>query len=103
VRIHDSLPQWVRVDLGRQPSPSEAIIDSESVKSAAMVSQAVDLIKINHRRKTVLAVDTFGLVLRVLVTAANVGERRGQTSAQTGQTDGFISVPFAYDMGRCRF
>jgi len=40
VRIHDSLRQWVRVDL--QPSPSEAIIDSQSIKSA-MLSQDVGL------------------------------------------------------------
>jgi len=62
VRIHDSLPQWVRVDLGRQPSPSEAI-DSESVKSAAMVSQAVgfDRNKFIKGGKRFLAVDTSGL------------------------------------------
>jgi len=39
VRIHDSLRQ-VR-GTGRQPSPSEAIIDSQSIKSAAMLSQDV--------------------------------------------------------------
>ena len=39
--IHDSLRDWVRIEMERHPSPSEAIIDSQSVKSAAMVSQDV--------------------------------------------------------------
>jgi putative transposase len=79
VRIHDRLREWVRVDNDRQPSPSEAIIDSQSVKSAAMVSAAVgfDGGKLIKGRKRFVTVDTLGLVLRVLVTAANVGEREG--------------------------
>ncbi|PLZ83859.1 IS5/IS1182 family transposase, partial [Fischerella thermalis WC217] len=61
------------------PSPSEAIIDSQSVKSAAMVSQLVgfDAGKKIKGRKRFMTVDTLRLVLRVLVTAANVGEREG--------------------------
>jgi putative transposase len=79
VRIHDRLRQSSRVDHDREPSPSEAIIDSQSVKSAAMVSQAVgyDAGKQVKGRKRFLTVDTLGLVLRVLITAASVGERQG--------------------------
>ena len=79
VRIHDHLREWVRVEQERQPSPSEAVIDSQSVKSAAMVSKQVgfDGGKLIKGRKRFLTVDTLGLVLRVLVTAANVGERQG--------------------------
>jgi transposase len=33
-RIHDALRQQVRVQDGRQPTPSAAIIDSQSVKTA---------------------------------------------------------------------
>lgn len=67
------------MDQDRQPSPSEAIIDFHCVKSAAMVSKAVgfDAGKLTKGRKRFLTVDTLGLVLRVLVTAANVGEREG--------------------------
>ena len=85
VRIHDSLRQWVRVDLGRQPSPTFVIIDSQSIKSAAMVSQDVgfDGGKLIHGRKRFLSVDTLGLVLRVIVTAANVGDRVGCPGTQT--------------------
>ena len=77
--IHDHLREWTRIEQQRQPSPSEAIIDSQSVKSAAGVHAAVgfDGGKLIKGRKRFLTVDTLGLVLRVLVTAANVGEREG--------------------------
>ncbi len=76
MHIHDSLRKWTRIEIERHPSPSEAIIDSQSVKSAAMVSQQVgfDAGKKIKGRKRFMTVDTLGLVL---VTAANVGEREG--------------------------
>jgi len=65
----------------RHPSPSEAVIDSQSVKSAAMVEDGVrDAGKQIKGRKRFLSVDTLGLVLRVLVTAASVGERANKCS-----------------------
>ncbi len=79
LKIHDSLRQWTRIEQARHPSPSEAIIDSQSIKSGAMVSKLVgfDGGKKIKGRKRFITVDTLGLVLRVLVTAANVGEREG--------------------------
>jgi putative transposase len=79
VRIHDRLREWTRVAELRAASPSELFIDSQSVKSVAMVSQAVgyDGAKQVKGRKRFITVDTLGLVLRVLVTAANVSERTG--------------------------
>ncbi len=79
LKIHDSLREWTRIEQERQESPSAALIDSQSVKSAAMVSQSVgyDAGKKIKGRKRFMTVDTLGLVLRVLVTAANVGEREG--------------------------
>jgi transposase len=73
------LHQWVRLEYERETSPSEAIVDSQSVKSAAMVSEAVgyDAAKLIKGRKRHLTVDTLGLVLRVFVSAASVGEREG--------------------------
>ena len=41
VKIHDHLREFIRIEQERHPSPSEAIIDSQSVKSAAMVHEAV--------------------------------------------------------------
>jgi putative transposase len=79
ILIHDRLRDWTRMEEERDPRPSEASIDSQSVKSAAMVHQAVgyDAGKQIKGRKRFLSVDTLGLVLRVLVTAASVGEREG--------------------------
>lgn len=89
VRMHDKLREWTRVDSDREPSPSEAIIDSQSVKSAAMVSHLAVSASVPSKwrtrrvteevgydkgknikgRKRFLTVDTLGLVLRVLITA----------------------------------
>jgi transposase len=79
VRTHDQLREWTRIEAERHPSPSEAAVDSQSVKSAAMVHEAVgyDAGKQIKGRKRFLTVDTLGLVLRVLVTAASVPERTG--------------------------
>lgn len=79
VQMHDGLREWTRIEEERHPSPSEAIIDSQSVKSAAMLEQDVgfDAGKKIKGRKRFMSVDTLGLVLRVLVTAASVPEREG--------------------------
>lgn len=77
--IHDDLYALSRLVEGRAAGPSELIVDSQSVKSATMISQAVgyDGAKGVKGRKRHLTIDTLGLVLRVLVTAANVPEREG--------------------------
>ena len=80
LKIHDHLRAWTRIEQERHPtSPSSAFIDSQSVKSAALVHQSVgfDGGKLIKGRKRFLTVDTLGLVLRVLVTAASVTEREG--------------------------
>ena len=79
IRMHDKLREWTRHEQERHPSPSEAIIDSQSVKSAAMVHQSVgfDAGKKIKGRKRFMTVDTLGLILRVFVTAASVPEREG--------------------------
>jgi len=78
VRMHERLHEWVRLDNDRQASPSAAIIDSQSIICAAMLSEQVgfDAGKLIKGRKRFLTVDTLGLVLRVFVSAASVGYRR---------------------------
>jgi transposase len=77
--IHECLHHCLRIEQQRHPSPSEAVIDSQSVKSAAGVHAAVgfDAGKRIRGRKRFITVDTLGLVLGVFVTAANTGEREG--------------------------
>ena len=79
VAIHEKLRDWVRSQQERKPAPSEAIIDSQSVKTAAMLNQSVgyDAGKKIKGRKRFLTVDTLGLVLSVFVTAASQTERQG--------------------------
>lgn len=79
LKVHDKLYQWVRVSAGREPSPSEAAVDSQSVETATMIYQEVgyDSGKKIHGRKRHLTVDLLGLVLRVLVTSASTPERAG--------------------------
>ncbi len=79
IKIHDRLHSWVRAEQGRPGSPSEAIVDSQSVATATMVHDAVGFDKAKHTkgRKRHTAVDTLGLILRVVVTAASVPEREG--------------------------
>lgn len=74
LKVHDKLYQWVRVAAGREPSPSEAAVDSQSVETASMISHEVgyDAGKKIHGRKRHLSVDLLGLVLRVLVTSASL-------------------------------
>jgi putative transposase len=77
--IHARLRAWTRVAAGRPESPSEVILDSQTVPTVAMVQQAVgfDRFKATKGRKRHTVVDTLGLVMSVLVTAASLPEREG--------------------------
>jgi transposase len=79
-RVHDALREQVRLQAGRNRAPSGAIIDSRSVRAADTVpkqSRGFDAAKKVNGRKRHLAVDTLGLLLVVLVTAASVQDRDG--------------------------
>jgi putative transposase len=66
---------------GRRPEPSAGCVDSQSVKTAMQGQTKGDDggKQINGRKRHVL-VDTLGLILAVVVTAANVGDREGLKS-----------------------
>lgn len=77
--FHHKLYQWVRVSEDREATSSAAVLDSQSVETATMISQQVgyDSAKQGKGRKRHLLVDTLGLVMMVVVTAASVPERDG--------------------------
>jgi putative transposase len=77
-RIHNALREQVRTAEGRDPDPSAALVDSQSVKAAESVtatSRGYDAGKKINGRKRHIATDTTGLLLVVLVTAASVQDR----------------------------
>jgi transposase len=76
--FHDRLRARVRISEGRDAEPTAAIIDSQSVKAAATVrasSRGFDGGKKINGRKRHVIVDSLGLLLMVLVTAADVTDR----------------------------
>ncbi|MGO4649989.1 IS5 family transposase [Nocardia sp. 2YAB30] len=77
-RIHDMLRDRVRVRAGRNPQPSAAIIDSQTVRGADTVAAGTagyDAAKKTKGRKRHIATDTTGLLLAVVVTAACIQDR----------------------------
>jgi transposase len=76
----DQLRGRLRVAWGRADLPTAGSIDSQSVKAADTVgaaSRGFDAGKRINGRKRHIAVDTLGLVLTVIVTAASVQDRDG--------------------------
>jgi transposase len=79
-RLHAQLRTQVRAAAGRKPQPTAAVIDSQSVRAADTVPKASrgwDAAKKASGRKRHIAVDTMGLVLDVVITAASVQDRQG--------------------------
>jgi putative transposase len=77
-RIHSALRVEVRVTAGREPEPSAAVMDSQTVKTTETPGvRGYDAGKKVNGRKRHLLVDTLGLVLMVIVHAANIQDRDG--------------------------
>lgn len=79
-RLVDRLRGRIRVACGRKETPTAAVIDSQSVRAAETVGATAcgyDSGKKVKGQKRHIAVDTLGLLLTVLVTAASVQDRDG--------------------------
>ena len=100
--MHDQLRERVRLLAGRKPVPTAAIIDSQSVRAAEEVarsSRGYDAGKKVNGRKRHIAVDTIGLLLTVLVTAASVQDRDAARPLLWNLRKAFPSVKLAWADG----
>ena len=101
-RMHDDLRDRVRAAAGRKAAPTAAIIDSQSVKGSEMIGRSrrgYDAGKKINGTKRHLAVDTLGLLLTVLVTAASVQDRDAARPLLWNLRRAFPSVRLAWADG----
>lgn len=84
-RIHDVLRDQVREQDGRDPHPSAAVLDSQSIKSSEGGEEiGYDAGKRVRGRKRHLLVDTLGLLMVGMVHSASVQDRAGARRVLTG-------------------
>lgn len=92
-KLNRLLHRQVRQDTGREPTPSAAIVDAQSVKTTLVKGKrGFDAGKRINGRKRHIVVDTLGLLLMVLVTPADVQDKPGGKRLLT-QVQQYLFLP----------
>ncbi|MFT4050982.1 MAG: transposase [Microbacterium sp.] len=79
-RVHDALRDQLPLRLDRHPEPSAAIIDAQTIRASGQVHETVSGYNAGKKvkgRKGHIAVDTNGLLLALVITAASTRDRDG--------------------------
>jgi len=99
-RIHDELRRRLRTQAGREPEPSAAVLDAQSIKSSeGGQARGFDMGKKTTGRKRHLIVDTMGLLLVVMVTSASVNDRPGGKAILARLAEAFRTVALVWADG----
>lgn len=91
--LHDFLVEKVRLKKGKNIQPSAGIIDSQSAKASNMCGDKIgyDGGKKIKGRKRHIVVDTLGLILTVVVHAANIHDSVGAKQVLGALKDKYLS------------
>lgn len=99
-RVHDELRRQVRIRAGRDPEPSAAVIDAQSIKtSEGGEARGFDAGKRTAGRQRHVIVDTMGLLLVVAVTSASVQDRAGGRTVLARLAAGFRTISLVWADG----
>jgi Transposase DDE domain. len=99
-RIHDEQRRQLRIGAGRDPVPSAAVIDAQSIKTnEGGKARGFDAGKRTTGRKRHVIVDTMGLLLVVAVTSASVQDRAGGRTVLARLAATFRTVSFVWADG----